>query len=528
MTDPHESPWWRSGVVYQIYPRSFRDADGDGVGDLPGITASLDHLNGAEDSLGVDAIWLSPFFPSPQADFGYDVADYCDVDPVFGTLADFDALVEGAHRRGIRVIVDFVLNHSSDRHPWFQASRSSRDDPKRDWYVWADGRKGGPPNRWESVFQLGPDPEPAWTLDPTTNQYYLHSFLPQQPDLNWWNPEVRAAMNDVVRFWLDRGVDGFRLDAVHRVGHDPELRDNVEGTPRRDEDLEVVHDVLRGLRRVIDGYDDRMTIGEVYLLDLARVLRYHGTGDELDLAFNFSFLNQPWSASGFRAQVERFEALLPSHAWPNYTLSNHDHPRAISRYDDKDGLGEARARLAAMMLLTLRGTPFLYYGEELGLRDVPIERSAWQDPVGRDAERTPMPWTPGPGAGFTTSERPWLPLNADADRVNVATESADEGSMLTLYRRLLAYRRGSTALRVGSQELLADNPDVFAFLRVGADARLLVALNFGGRRLALDAGGHGEEGRVGQSTDLARIGERVRLDRVELGPLEGAIVELAP
>jgi alpha-glucosidase len=502
--------WWRQGVVYQIYPRSFQDSNGDGIGDLAGIVSRLDYLGGTEDSLGIDAIWLSPFFPSPHADFGYDVADYCDVDPDFGTLRDFDVLVSEAHRRGIRVIVDLVLNHTSDRHPWFQDSRSSRANAKRDWFVWAAPRPGGaPPNGWLSVFQTGPYPRSAWTFDERTGQFYYHSFLPQQPDLNWWNGEVREAMHGVIRFWLDRGVDGFRLDAVQRVGHDPELRNNIPGEPRRDEDLDVAHDVLRGVRRVVDEYPDRVTVGEVYLLDLAQLARYYGNGkDELDLAFNFSFLTQPWSASGFRRQVKCFEGVLPGNAWPNYTLSNHDHSRIVSRYDE-DGRGEARARVAGMMLLTLRGTPFLYYGEELGMRDVAIDPAEWQDRVGRDAERTPMQWQPGPGGGFT-SGRPWLPLGDEWGRGNVATESADESSMLSLYRQLLGYRHRSSPLTVGIQELLADDPDVFAFVRASADERVLVVLNLSDRSRVLDPGAHAGDGTVAVATDPARTGDAVR------------------
>jgi alpha-glucosidase len=361
--------WWRHGVIYQIYPRSFADANGDGVGDLAGITSRLGHLNdGTPGSLGVDAIWLSPFYPSPMADFGYDVADYTDVDPVFGTIDDFDRLVEAAHARGIRVVVDLVPNHTSDQHPWFLASRSSRDDPKRDWYVWADSRPdGGPPNNWMSAF---PRAGRAWTFDEATGQWYLHSFTPEQPDLNWWNPEVREAMDEVMRFWLDRGVDGFRVDVAHKMARDPELLDNplveldeedlqttqeardrrlakLKSIPRRDEDWPEVHEILRRFRRTLDGYDDRMAVGEVYLLDLERLARYYGSGeDEFHLVHNFVFQSQPWKAEAFRSVVEEFNGLLPADAWPAWMLSNHDVSRIATRYDE-GGNDQARARPTA-------------------------------------------------------------------------------------------------------------------------------------------------------------------------------------
>jgi len=517
--------WWRSGVVYQIYPWSFQDSDGDGVGDLPGILRRLDHLNdGTERSLGIDAIWLSPFYRSPMVDFGYDVEDHRAVDPRFGTLEDFDALLEGCHARGLRVLIDFVPNHTSNRHPWFLESRRDRRSAKRDWYVWADpAPDGGPPNNWSSEFPLGDAPTPAWTFDRATGQYFLHSFLPQQPDLNWLNPEVREAMEDVLRFWLDRGVDGFRLDAVHRIGHDPELRDNVEGEPRRDQDLELTHEVLRGFRRVLDAHG-AIAVGEVYLLDPERMIRYYGDGgDELHLAFNFWFLRERWSARAFADAARRFESLLPPGAWPDYTLSNHDHPRAITRYDER-GLGPARARVAAMMLLTLRGTPFLYYGEEIGMPDVPIPRERWRDPVGRDPCRTPMRWEPGPRGGFTTGE-PWLPVG-DAAGVDVRSQDGDPRSMLSLYRRLLWYRRGSSALRLGDVAFLDTGEDVFAFERRARDARLLVALNFSERAAEVSLDGAPAAGALEISTDPGRAPSSVGLRPLELGPLEGVIVRI--
>jgi alpha-glucosidase len=540
--------WWRHGVVYQVYPRSFQDSNGDGIGDLPGITSRLDHLNdGTPSSLGIDAIWLSPFYRSPMADFGYDVADYRDVNPDYGTLADFDELLRQAHRRAIRVIVDFVPNHTSDQHPWFLESRSSRANPKRNWYIWRDPRPGPgppgqrPPNNWRSVFRrVGP----AWTFDERTGQSYLHSFLPQQPDLDWWNPEVRRAMGDVLRFWLERGVDGFRIDVAHKMARDPELLDNPEdldapGAARRDEAWEPeVHDILRGFRQILDGYADRMAVGEVFILDPRRMARYYGglgggPLDELHLAFNFSFLRQPWSAEAFRGAVDAFESVLPPGAWPDYTLSNHDNPRARSRYDPHDradpGRAGRRARVGMLMLLTLRGTPFLYYGEEIGQADGEVPPDSVVDVDGRDPERTPMQWDGSPGAGFTTGQ-PWLPIGAEAGHVNVAAQQDDPGSMLSFTRRAIWYRRGSPALRAGSFRALDLGPGAFGFLRETADRqRTLVILEFEGRARRLDArpalsANHGA--RIALSTDVDRPVEAVSLGALDVGPDEGLVIEL--
>jgi alpha-glucosidase len=511
--------WWRDGVFYQIYPRSFQDTNGDGVGDLPGIVVRLDHLNGTSASLGVDAIWLSPFYRSPMADFGYDVSDYCDVDPAFGTLADFDRLLAEAHRRGIRVIVDLVPNHTSDRHPWFESSRSSRQDPKREWYKWADPRRGGgPPNNWRSVFRRVGS---AWTLDPRTGQYYLHHFLPEQPDLNWWNEEVRAAMDEVMRFWLDRGVDGFRVDVAHGLVRDRELRNNPRfrffgWPPLRNWDLEGVHEIHRRWRRILDSYEgDRMAVGEVNPRGLNRLVRYYGHDDELQLSFNFHFLEQPWQAERFRAVVERWEALLPAASWPDYTLSNHDRSRTVTRY------GSQTAGVAAAMLLTLRGTPFLYYGEEIGMTDVRIPPERVRDVNGRDPERTPMQWDATANAGFSSAE-PWLPVAPDHRERNVAAQRDDPASLFSLYRRLIGLRKSSVALRRGSFRALPSPRGVYAYARESDGDRVLVALNFTrrGQRVALGVGA----GRVLFSTDHSRDGEKVALGRITLDADEGLIV----
>jgi alpha-glucosidase len=463
--------WWQRGAVYQVYPRSFADADGDGVGDLRGLATKLDHLS----ELHVEAVWLSPIFPSPMADFGYDVADYCDVDPLFGTLEDLDRLVEACHARGIRVVLDWVPNHSSDRHPWFEASRSSRDDPRRDWYVWRDGAPGGgPPNDWMSAFEAC---GPAWTFDERTGQWYLHSFMPEQPDLNWDNPEVEAAMHDVLRFWLERGIDGFRLDAIVKIAKDPELRSNGGGALRHHESWRTIHDRLRGIRRVVDEYPERMIVGEVDAEDLHGLVSYLNTGDQLHMAHNFLFAELPWSPEAFGSSIEDFEALAEQVAWPAWFLSNHDMPRVASRFGE-GGQGGARARALLLVLYALRGTPFIYQGEELGLPDAVVPPDRVVDVDGRDPERAPIPWRPpseaGPGAGFTEGE-PWLPLVAEAETLCVERQAADPRSALALARRLAALRAQEPALQVGDQRPLDLGPPVLAWSRGG---EFLAAVNF--------------------------------------------------
>jgi alpha-glucosidase len=517
--------WWRHGVFYHVYPRSFQDSNGDGVGDLPGIISRLDYLNdGTSASLGVDAIWLSPFYPSPMVDFGYDVSDYCDVHPVFGTLADFDRLVAAAHERGVRILIDLVPNHTSDQHPWFIEARSSRDSPKRDWYVWADPKPdGSPPNNWRSAFErVGR----AWTLDRRSRQYYLHLFTPQQPDLNWWNPEVRRAIDEVLRFWLDRGVDGFRVDVAAGMIKDRELRDNPRihigrRVGRRDVDQPEVLEIHREFRRTLDEYGDRMAVGEIgYSLEPRYVSRYYGAGDLLHLSFNFAFLLQPWRADAFRRVVEWTERFLPSGSWPTYTLSNHDRSRIASRY------GPRQARVAAMMLLTLRGTPFVYYGDELGMTDVPIPKHRVVDVDGRDPERTPMQWDDSPNAAFTEG-RPWLPVARDYRRVNVTVQRDDPGSILNLYRGLIWYRKRSRALRDGRYRPIRAPDGVFAYLRESDDERLLVALNFWGRPKRIDAARVARTARLEVSTDPDRQREEVSVHPLLLAPHEGVVLKLS-
>ena len=474
-----DGPWWRSAVDYQIYPRSFCDSNGDGVGDLQGIRRHLDHL----EWLGIDAIWLSPFFTSPMADYGYDVADYCDVDPLFGTLDDFDALVRDAHARGIKVLIDWVPNHTSDQHPWFVESRASRDNPKRDWYWWRDGSPDVPPNNWRAAFTG----DSAWTWDGTTQAWYLHMFLKEQPDLNWRNPEVVAAMHDTLRFWLDRGVDGFRVDVVHLLGKGPELADSPvdeRGRLTQVHDYDDTHEVLRGVRKVLEEYPgDRMAVGEVYILSTARVAKYYGAGDELHLAFNFPPLYAPWDASAWRRRIDRVvEELDPREAWPTWVLSNHDNPRHRTRYGS-----ESRARAAAVMLLTLRGTPFLYAGEELGLEDAVIPADRVLDPGGRDGCRAPIPWTPAPGHGWDTDD-PWLPWPPDSDSRNREVLAQDDASIVHLYKRLLEARRASHALRLGSWSPVSTPEGTLAYERRSGDDVRVIVVNFTGQSAQVDVG----------------------------------------
>ena len=466
-----EEPWWKRAVIYQIYPRSFADSNGDGVGDLEGVRRHLDHLVW----LGVDCVWLSPFFPSPMADFGYDVSDYCDVDPLFGTLADFDRLLAAAHERGIRVLIDWVPNHTSDRHPWFMASRSSLDDPQRDWYVWRDPEPGGSvPNNWRTAFSDAP----AWTFDDATRQWYLHLFLAEQPDLNWRNPEVCAAMHDTLRFWLDRGVDGFRMDVIHAIGKHPDLPDNPPETSAIPHsalnDDPSTHGLIRGLRRVLDEYEgDRMMVGEVFLLDTATVATYYGDGDELHLSFNFPPLFTRWQEDKWQKRLyEVVEHVESRNAWPTWVLSNHDNVRHRTRYQS-----EERARAAAVLLLTLRGTPFLYAGEELGLEDAVVPPERVLDPGGRDGCRAPIPWDAYPGHGWGTAE-PWLPWPPEPSERNADALRADPGSILHLYRRMLAARQRSAALQVGRQVPVASPDGVLCWRREQESDVRTVAVNF--------------------------------------------------
>ncbi|MEA2651095.1 MAG: alpha-glucosidase [Chloroflexota bacterium] len=534
----HKQPrWWQTGVVYEVYPRSFADADGDGTGDLAGITSRLDYLQW----LGVDAIWIAPFYPSPMADFGYDVADYTDVDPLFGSLDDFDTLLAAAHERGLRVLVDYVPNHTSDRHPWFADSRASRDSRRRDWYVWRDpAPDGGPPNNWISMFA-----GPSWEWDEATGQFYLHTFLAEQPDLNWRNPETRAAMFDVARFWLDRGVDGFRIDVAPMVMKDPQLRDNppnpnpdAEPNSRlgswlkqlhiHDHSHPDMHELYRDFRRLLESYPgDRVSIGELHHPDFDTWAKYYGERqDEIHVPFNFHVLTSPWRADAIRRAVEGVQGALPTGAWASWVLGNHDQPRFAS----PERAGRDQAKVGMLLLLTLRGTPTIYYGEEIGMVDVPVATADARDPLearepgrGRDPERSPMQWDASPNAGFTAAgSGPWLPLAPDADRVNVAGQAEDPDSILTLTRRLIRLRREHPVLHLGDFEPFGPTPDgTFAFRRVSGEGRLTVALNLTGESRSIPGAG---PGRVLIGTHRERDAERVALN-FELGPNEAIVIE---
>ena len=485
--------WWKAGVIYQIAVPSFADSNGDGWGDLRGIIEHLDHLNdGTPRSLGVDAIWLTPVNTSPMRDFGYDVVDHRSIDPSFGSLADFDELIAECHRRGMRVIMDLILNHTSNEHPWFVESRSSRDHPRRQWYVWRDGRAAGrPPNNWRSVVEGS-----AWEYDGRTDQYYYHAFLPFQPDLDWRNPDVRREMLDTARFWLERGVDGFRLDLVNFLYEDAALRDNPIKPGIRPwraqshlhdfsqpESLEVAHE----LRMMSDAHGERMLMGEVFSDRREDCVAFLGDGtDRLHLSFYLDFVRQRWHAEGFRRSVGWLEEHLPTRAWPCYYLDNHDLARSHSRLG---GIldADARDKIVAAMLLTLRGTPILYYGQELGMvqsriprrlqRD-PVGRKFWPLGVGRDGCRTPMQWTGEDGAGFSVGS-PWLPVHASNATRNVEAETGEPDSLLSWYRYLIHLRARTPALAVGDYHEIDGVPrGVYAYLRTTPDERVTILLNF--------------------------------------------------
>lgn len=461
--------WWRSAVVYQVYPRSFADCDGDGVGDLGGLRSNLDHLSW----LGVDAMWLSPIYPSPMADFGYDVSDYCTVDPVFGTLSDVDGMVDDCHRRGIRVILDWVPNHTSDRHAWFVDARRGRDAAFRQWYTWRDpASDGGPPNNWIRAWSGSP----AWTFDEASGQYYLHCYLPEQPDLNWLEPAVEAAMHGTLRFWLDRGIDGFRADVVHLIGKDSQLSDlagsSSQGPASRRLVSVYTHVLLRRIRTLLDSYPHHpMMVGEVVLFDPGRVASYYGDDDELHQVFDFRPIKSPWSWGAFRRRAEETQREFGDRRWPTRVLGNHDNPRQRTRFGTDD-----RARAAAVMLLTGRGTPYLYAGEELGLPDAMIALDRSVDPGGRDGCRAPIPWSEDAGHGWPAD--PWLPFVDGAAEYSVERQRRDPASILHLYRDLIALRRRSAALRDGAEELLELEDPVLAWIRHSGDERVVVAINF--------------------------------------------------
>ncbi len=529
MSESAES-WWRHGIFYQVYPRSFQDSNADGVGDIAGIIDRLPYLL----ALGVDAIWLSPIFPSPMADFGYDIADYTGIDPLFGSIEDFDALISAVHASGLKLILDLVPNHTSDQHPWFIESRRSRDAQKRDWYIWREpAADGGPPNNWMSEFGGS-----AWAYDAATRQYYYHAFLAQQPDLNWRNPEVRQAIHDVMRFWLRKGVDGFRVDVIWHLIKDAEFRDNPsnpnysEGRPphekiltRYSNDQPEVHDVIAQMRRVIDEFDARVLIGEIYL-PFERLVAYYGKDlSGAHLPFNFALLSAPWNARSVEKIIADYEAALPAGAWPNWVLGNHDRPRVASR------VGQAQARVAAMLLLTLRGTPTLYYGDEIGMHQVAIAPDQVRDPfeknvpgigVGRDGCRTPMQWNATSHAGFSTAT-PWLPLSDDFAQENVINLEADTRSILALYRALIDLRKKLPQLMSGDYVPIAAQGDMLLYRRQRAGATVVIALNLGAEPVSIASEAAGLDGEILLSTFLDRQGEKIQ-GVLDLRGNEGAII----
>ncbi|MBU1821503.1 MAG: alpha-amylase [Bacteroidetes bacterium] len=527
--------WWESGIIYQVYPRSYQDTNGDGVGDLKGIIQRLDHLSW----LGVTAVWLSPIYPSPMADFGYDIADYTDVDPLFGTLDDFDELIGEVHRRGMKLIMDLVPNHTSNQHAWFKESRASLDNPKRDWYIWHDAKPdGSPPNNWLSVFGGS-----AWEWDEDTKQYYYHAFLKEQPDLNWRNPEVQEAMLNVMRFWLDRGVDGFRVDVMWHMIKDKQLRNNPVNPdyeahmadyeqllPVYSTDQPEVHDIVRKMRVVLDGYDERLMIGEIYL-PIHKLVTYYGINEkEAHLPFNFLLLSQPWEAPKISAAIDEYEAAIPEGGWPNWVLGNHDQPRLSSR------IGIQQARVAALMLLTLRGTPTIYYGEEIGMHDVPIPQDEVQDPQGlnmpgknlsRDPARTPMQWNSDKHAGFTGNDTtPWLRLARSAPRFNVEKQKEDTHTMLSFYKRLIELRQKEASLMHGSYIPVFANNQLLAYQRYqeGSDCFLIV-LNMSHRPCYFTPADLSVKGTIEIATHVEIEGNRVE-GTLNLYGDEGLVIRL--
>ena len=525
--------WWQTGVFYQVYPRSFQDSNSDGVGDLKGILQRLDYL----EWLGISAIWISPVYPSPMADFGYDISDYTGIHPIFGNMSDFDELLKAAHKKNIRVILDLVPNHTSDQHPWFIESKSSKNNPKRDWYIWKDAKNDGrPPNNWLSVFGGA-----AWEWDELTKQYYYHAFLKEQPDLNWRNKHVQQAMLDVMRYWLDKGIDGFRVDVMWHMIKDEQLRDNPQNPdyqsymatyeqllPVYSTDQPEVHDIVHRMRRLLDEYDERMMIGEIYL-PIHKLVTYYGIDNKgAHLPFNFMLLSLPWDAQRIATAIDEYEGALPGNSWPNWVLGNHDQPRITSR------VGLQQAKVAAMLLLTLRGTPTIYYGEELGMRDVPIPIEEIQDPQGlnmpdknlsRDPGRTPMQWDRSANAGFSPV-KPWLRVGSDYKRVNVEMQKTEEHSHLQLYKKLISLRQKEPSLMSGKYKPVNADHQALAYIRQETGEKgFMIILNLShrpcylklpeanGGTIIISASGEGEGSKI--SGNLQLSGD------------EGMIIELA-
>jgi alpha-glucosidase len=525
--------WWQTGIIYQVYPRSFQDSNNDGIGDINGLIKRLDYLKW----LGVKAIWLSPIYPSPMADFGYDISDYKNIDPIYGTIEDFKELLEEVHSRALKLLMDFVPNHTSDRHPWFIESRSSRDNPKRDWYLWYDAHPDGtPPNNWLSVFG-----GTAWEWDKTTRQYYYHAFLKEQPDLNWRNPEVRQAMYDIMKYWLDLGIDGFRIDVIWHLIKDRHLRDNPKNPfyeehmnaydsllPLYSTDQAEVHEIVEEMRAIHDQYNEHMMIGEIYL-PVQRLVTYYGaSGKGAHLPFNFTLISMPWNAPQISMAIDEYESALPENAWPNWVIGNHDQPRITSR------VGITQARVAAILLLTLRGTPTMYYGDEIGMRDVAIPFSEVIDPQGlnmpeknlsRDPARTPMQWDNSLNAGFTGG-KPWLRLDRGYHRINVESEKNDQFSMLSFYRRLINLRQSEMSLMAGDYiPLHSDNQMIAYFRRMDEYPDFLIVLNLSHRPCYFRSSREPIRGIVELATSPELEGMEIE-GEVNLGGDEGLILRL--
>ena len=524
--------WWQKEIIYQIYPRSFQDTNHDGTGDLSGIIRRLDYVQ----QLGVHAVWLSPIFTSPMHDFGYDIADYTDIDPLFGSIQDFDELLAQVHQRDMKLILDLVPNHTSHEHPWFQEARSSRDNPKRDWYIWKDPHPDSterrPPNNWQSVFGGS-----GWEWDPATEQYYYHAFLKEQPDLNWRNPEVREAMLDVMKFWLDKGVDGFRIDVIWHLGKDELFRDNPPNPSYQEgqsesarylntysEDQPIVYDIMAEMRYLVDSYQDRLLIGEIYL-PIDRLVTYYGEDNSgVHLPFNFHLILTEWKAREIYSLINQYEGALSPDQWPNWVLGNHDQPRIISRTNKR------QARLAAVLLLTLRGTPIMYYGDEIGMHDVSVPPDRQQDmrntvsETNRDPQRTPMQWSGDPYAGFSSVE-PWLPVGDDYPALNVTNAQADSHSMLSFYKSLIALRQQYPALQVGEFIPIGLEGELMMYQRVYQEKKMLILINFGLEKVTHTFSGE-VTAEILLSTSGDKKGQAVE-GSIELNEEEALVIDLA-
>lgn len=530
--DQSKQLWWQKGIIYEVYIRSFIDSNGDGVGDLKGVTEKLDYLK----DLGINCIWVTPFYESPMKDFGYDVADFKSVDPLFGSMEDFDKLLEETHARGMKLIVDQVPNHTSDQHAWFKEARSSRDNPKRDWFIWKDaGEDGKEPNNWLAMFGGS-----AWEWDEKTEQYYYHAFLKEQPDLNWRNPEVQQAVLEEMRFWLDKGVDGFRVDVMWHLIKDEYFRDNPNNPDYKEEeptynrlqpvystDQPEVHDMVELMRDLTDEYPERVLIGEIYLPTHQLVTYYGHDSQGAQLPFNFLLLTLDWDSKKIAIAIDKYEGALPNDGWPNWVVGNHDQSRLATR------VGPKQARVAAMLLLTLRGTPTLYYGDEIGMEDVEIPKDEVQDPQGlhmpdkdlsRDPYRTPMQWDDSKNAGFTTGD-PWLRISDNYEKLNVKAQQDDSESMLALYKRLIALRQEEPALHAGIYRPVYSDQQLLSYIREGEGKRFLIILNLSDKSCQFSPEHFSFKGKVRLALHAETEGKTVS-ESIDIKGDDGLIIEL--